>query len=162
MGKCRSTRQVKTPNDCFKCVCLHRHLCWRVSSYPTSLRHFQSLPLEWSHLLLFVHRTLLFCYGIDHVLFIVTLPLHLLFGLCVCACTHSHTLFWLIDFLGFRPCFSSQKAYFDLHQLWSHIIPWAQPHCGFDFCLITVYFQVSSLLDWEPVEDRCALYFLLN
>lgn len=129
-------------------VCAHIPLLWGIS------RVFQ---LEWSHLVLFVHLTLLVCYGIGHVLFLFSLPLHLLFGLCVCACTHSHTV--LADWLPWvQAMLLFPEAFFDLHQLGSHINPWAQPHCRFDFCLITVYFRVSSLLDWEPLEDRgCVL-----
>lgn len=127
-------------------------------SYPTSLRHSQSLSARVkppgvvcpSHIVILLwHRSRSF------YLFLAFASA--VWVVCVCMHTLTHTV--LADWLPWvQAMLLFPDAFFDLHQLGSHINPWAQPHCGFDFSLITVYFRVSSLLDWEPLEDRgCAL-----
>lgn len=58
-----------------------------------------------------------FCLSISHCQFVMASVMFFFSFPCLCICclgcvcvrAHTHTLSWLIDFLGFRPCFSSQK-----------------------------------------------------
>lgn len=163
MGKCRSARQVKTPKDCFKCVCVHRHLCWRVCSYPTSLRHFQSLSARMkppgfvcpSHIVsLLWHRSCSFS------LFLAFASA--VWVVCVCVHTLTHCLGWLTSLgsghaslprsLLWPP--STRKSHKPLSPtpLWIWFL--------FDNCLFSG--QFFARLRAPRRQRLCALYFLLS
>ena len=163
MGKCRSTRQVKTPviaSSVCACIgicadiCAHIPLLWGIP------RVFQ---LEWSHLVLFVHRTLLFCYGIDHVLSIFPC-------LCVCclgcACVHAHTHTYCF---GWLTSLGSGHASLPRHLLWPPSIRRSHKPLSttplwiwflFDNCLFSGQFSARLRAPWR--QRLCALYFLLS
>lgn len=74
-------------------VCVYIDICADMCTYiPLLCGLSRAFQLEWIHMVLFVHHTLLFCCGIDHVLFIPSAPLHLLF-VHARVYTHTHT-FW--------------------------------------------------------------------